>query len=265
MTAMKMEMQKTDDWYKNWFNNKEYLELYRHRNTADAKLVAKLLMKSVPISKGSKVLDLACGNGRHSVIIASKGLNVLGIDLSPFLISEAKKKLRSDYSKFKNSLRFEIRDMRKIGHKREFDLVVNLFSSFGYFDNDSENRRVISEVSGSLKNGGHFFFDFLNESYVRRNLVPIDMIKRNRKVIIQVREITGGFVKKNIVIIRNSSGKAYPEINVFHENIRLFTFDELKKMFAHCGLRIIKTFGDYFGTRFTKTSSERLIILARKI
>ncbi|MBZ0203482.1 MAG: class I SAM-dependent methyltransferase [Ignavibacteria bacterium] len=253
-----------DNWYKQWFNNKEYLELYKHRNSADAKAIAGLIMKNVPLKKGSYVLDLACGNGRHSVIIASKGFKVLGVDLSTFLISEARKKLKSDYSRYTRRLSFEIRDMRKLGFKNEFDMVVNLFSSFAYFRSDRQNKKVISEISASLKTGGFFFFDFLNESYVRRNLVPFDMTKRNRKVIIQVREITGGFVKKNIIIVSNSGGGSDNAVSSFYEMIRLYSLSDLRKMFKDNGLRILKTFGDYSGSKFNKKNSERLIILAQK-
>lgn len=253
-----------DNWYKKWFDNKEYLELYSHRNSADAKKAADLIVESVPLSRNSSVLDLACGNGRHSLIIASRGYNVLGADLSPFLINEAKKKLKNQYRRYRKKLSFELMDMRKIPYKNKFDLVVNLFSSFGYFDSDEENIKVVSGVSKSLRKGGYFFFDFLNENYVRKRLVPFDFSKRNRKAIIQVREITGGFVKKSIIIVKNPAGKLDPEISYFHEKIRLFDLNDFRQIFIKCGLKIVKTFGNYKGDKFNKQNSERLIIVARK-
>lgn len=254
----------SDAWYKKWFNRKEYLELYSHRNKQDAAKIAGLITKTLDLPKESKVLDLACGNGRHSVFFAKKGFDVLGIDLSHYLVKEAKKNLRTDYFKWAKRLRFEIGDMRRIGYKNKFDLVVNLFSSFGYFEQDSENFKVLKSISLSLKKNGYFFFDFLNEQYLRKHLVNYDITKRNRNIVIQVRNIRNNFVTKNIFLVRNKQNDKYPEINSFHEKIRLFSLEDFKKMFQAAGLKIIKTYGDYSGCAFNKHNSERLIILAKR-
>ncbi len=254
-----------DNWYKKWFNTADYLELYDHRNSTDAKKIVTLINRTIKLPKGSKLLDLACGNGRHSVFFAEKGYDVLGIDLSPYLIGEAKKKLRSEYRRFKKNLKFDIGDMRDLSRKNEFDIVVNLFSSFGYFEEESQNRSVIKRISRSLKKDGYFFFDFLNSEYLRRNLTAFDAQKRNRNIIIQVREITGKFVKKNILIIRNKPGSQYPELRRFHEMVRLYTLGELRSIFRSNRLKVVKLFGDYSGKPFRKNSSRRLIILAQKI
>ncbi|MEO8513319.1 MAG: class I SAM-dependent methyltransferase [Ignavibacteria bacterium] len=253
-----------DNWYKKWFSTKDYLELYKHRNSRDAAQIAGLITKTLKIPKGSKVLDLACGNGRHSLYFAKKGLDVLGIDLSEYLIGEAKKKLNTDYKKYKDNLHFEIRDMRNIAHTNEFDLVVNLFSSFGYFEKDSENFKVINSISKSLKKGGYFFFDFLNGDYLRKHLKPFDVSIRNHKVVLQVREIKGNAVYKSIVITGNNPKGRTPKVCKFHEMIKLYNLPDFRKVFAKNGLSIIKTFGDYTGSKFNVKSSQRLIILAQK-
>ncbi len=257
-------MSKPDNWFKKWFNTSHYLELYKHRDNTDAKKIVSLISKSIKLPIGANVLDLACGNGRHSILFARKGFNVLGIDLSPYLISEANKKLKSDYSSHKTNLKFEIKDMRKISHKSEFNLVVNLFSSFGYFEKDSENWKVIKSISDSLKSGGYFFFDFLNAAYLQKSLVPFDVKKRNHNLIIQVREVRGGFVKKNIIIIQNNQRSDYPLISNFYEKIKLYSINDFRKIFSKYKLNIIKTFGDYKGSKFNTAKSERLIILAKK-
>jgi cyclopropane fatty-acyl-phospholipid synthase-like methyltransferase len=254
----------TDNWFKAWFNSRHYLELYSHRDSNDARKIVSLITKNIKLPKGSRVLDLACGNGRHSILFARKGFSVLGIDLSPYLISEARKKLNSDYLSHKNNLKFEINDMRKINHKNEFDLVVNLFSSFGYFDKDSENFKVIKNVSDSLKRGGYFFFDFLNAAHLQKSLIPFDIKKRNHNIIILVREINNGFVKKNIIIIENNPGSDYSLVSDFYEKIKLYSINDFMKIFNKYGLEIVKTFGDYKGSRFNPAKSERLIILAKK-
>lgn len=251
-------------WFKKWFGTKEYLELYNHRNTKDAAKIAGLITRRLKLPKGSKVLDLACGNGRHSVYFAAKGYNVLGLDLSDYLICQAKNKLKGEYSRYKNRLKFEIRDMRNITHRSEFDLVVNLFSSFGYFERDSENFKVIKSIAGSLKPKGYFFFDFLNAEYLKKNLVHSDISKRNHKVLLQVREIKNNSVYKSIYIIKNNPEGKAPAVSSFTEMIKLYTLSDFKKVFAKNGLKILNLYGDYSGRKFEVNKSERLIILAHK-
>ena len=254
-----------DKWFKKWFNSGDYLDLYSHRNSKDAAKIAGLIFRNIKLPEGAKVLDLACGNGRHSIYFAKKGYDVLGIDLSPFLINSAKSKLKTEYAKHRENLSFEIRDMRSINHKNEFHLVVNLFSSFGYFESSRENQKVISSVSKSLVNKGYFFFDFLNTGYLEKNLVPFDYSAGNRKLIVQVREINKGFVVKNILIAKSKHRAAGLEVNHFQEIIKLYSIDDFSAIFPKHGLKIIKTFGNYSGSRFNKQKSERLIILAQKI
>lgn len=251
-------------WFKKWFGTKEYLEIYDHRNNKDAAKIAGLITRKLKLPKSSKVLDLACGNGRHSVYFAAKGFNVLGIDLSEYLISQAKKKIKGEFSKYKNRLKFEIKDMRNINHSNEFDLVVNLFSSFGYFESDAENFKVIKSISNSLKPKGYFFIDFLNAVYLRKNLVHTNITFRNHNVILQVREIKNNSVCKSIYIIKNNRNGYSPTLNNYTEMIKLYTLTDFKKVFSKNGLKLLNTYGDYSGRKFDVNKSERLIMLAQK-
>jgi SAM-dependent methyltransferase len=254
-----------DQWFKSWFNTQDYLDLYKHRDARDAKKIVSLVLKHVKLNKGANVLDLACGNGRHSILFAKKRFNVTGIDLSNYLINQARKKLSSDYAGYRSSLRFEIQDMRNLKHVSEFDLVVNIFTSFGYFESDSDNEKVIGTVAIALKRGGYFLIDFLNRDYLIKNLITYDVKKLNHKLILQVRTIKDNIVEKNIIIIKSSRNKkGYPLFNHFTEKIKLYSFNDFEAMFSKHGLNIIKVFGSYTGSRFIKEKSERLIIIARK-
>lgn len=260
-----MKRAENKPWFKQWFNTQEYLELYKHRDDTDASKIIKLLFKNIKLNKDAKVLDLACGNGRHSVLFAKKGFNVTGIDLSKYLINRANEKRRTDYYKYKRKLSFEIGDMRNIAHSKEFDLIVNLFSSFGYFENGKDNENVIKSISRALNTNGYFLFDFLNRYYLLKNLVPYDIKKEKDKIIIQIRGFTNGYVEKSILIVKNSKKTKIPILNRYKEKIRLYSLDDFRNMFSQSGLKIIKTFGDYEGRKYIKSKSERLIILARKI
>jgi SAM-dependent methyltransferase len=256
-------IKKTDDWYKSWFSTQDYLELYKHRDNTDASKIVSLIFNHINLPEGSSVLDLACGNGRHSVLLAEKGMKVTGIDLSDYLISQACSKKLTDYKDFAENLSFEIRDMRDIDHENNFDMVVNLFSSFGYFEDDKENEKVINSISRSLRKGGYFVLDFLNKDYLENRLVPFDVKRTEGKIIVQVREVKNSFVYKHILIFKNSV-EEYPALAQFTERIRLYTEENFRNMLAKNGLKVINVFGDFAGSKYDRNDSERLIIFSQK-
>ena len=125
-----------NDWFASWFDTNYYHLLYKNRNDDEARLLIEHLVGYLNLAPNSKVLDLACGKGRHSITLNELGFDVLGIDLSSNSIEEAKQ--------FENeTLHFDVCDMRNSFTKNTFDVVFNLFTSFGYFDNKSDNEKVI--------------------------------------------------------------------------------------------------------------------------
>lgn len=251
---------KKDEWFRVWFNSPYYLNLYKHRNNSDAKKIVNLLLNNFSFPQSSSLLDLACGNGRHSILFAKKGFNVTGIDLSEYLISSAKKKQRILSSKINSKLRFEIRDMRKLNYTNEFDIIVNLFTSFGYFKNDYENLMVLKSISRSLKIDGYFFLDFINKFYLSKYLEPFSVRADNLYIFIEQRKISSEFIEKKINIIDKKSYSA----TEFTERIKLYLLNDFIKMFSVTHLKILKVFGDYSGKLFNKFNSPRLIIIAQK-
>ncbi len=244
-------------WYEEWFSNKFYLELYQHRDEEDARQMINLLQRSISVNTKSRVLDIACGAGRHSLELGRRGFEVTGLDLSKFLIGEARKNLKN--SKEKDlKVKFLIKDMRDFNFRNSFDAAVNIFTSFGYFKDDSENFKVFENVSDSLRPGGYFVFDFLNKKYLEKNLVKYSRSKKGPFIISQRRKIDSGFVKKDITIMK---GK---EVLKFSEILRLYSPDEFKKAFNSYNLKIKNLFGDYFGNKFNENKSQRLIIIAKK-
>lgn len=244
-------------WYKKWFSNKFYLELYQHRDEEDARWMINLLQRSISVNTKSRVLDIACGSGRHSLELARRGFEVTGFDLSEFLINEAKKGLKESVEK-DLKVKFIIKDMRYFNFKESFDIAVNIFTSFGYFDNDEENFRVIKNVSDSLKKGGYFVFDFINKKYLEKNIVPYSIDRKGKFTIKQNRRIENDFVIKEISI---KKGKVELE---FNEVLRLYSLNEFKKVFESYKLRIQSIYGDYSGNKFNLNKSQRLIIIAKK-
>jgi len=243
------------EWYKDWFG-KEYLLVYPHRNESEAKRQIDFLEKYVGISKDEKILDLCCGNGRHAIELKKLGYDVIGIDLSEELLNSARKKASENNIDIKL-----IRcDMREIPYEGYFDIVVQFFTSFGYFDTDEENQKVLSAISRSLKVGGKFLIDYLNPDYVVNNLVEKDEKTLSGLLIKQERWIDSlkCRVNKKITIIANG------ESSVFNESVRMYSLDEIKVMLGKSELRLTDVYGDFDGAEYN-VNSPRMILIGRKI
>ncbi len=245
-------------WYKEWFSSKFYLKLYRHRNDEDARNLVNLIQRTLPLKKDDRVLDIACGAGRHSLELARRGYKVTGFDLSSYLINEARK-LCSKAPEKDLHVDFLINDMRNFNFNEKFDLAVNLFTSFGYFEDDKENFSVIKNASDSIKKGAWFVLDFINKEHIIENIVPYSRNKIGDEVLHQRRKIDGDFVVKDIRIISGSKELKYKEV------LKLYSLSELKKAFNSFNLKIIKKYGDYFGNPYNLKESKRIILFAQKL
>jgi 2-polyprenyl-3-methyl-5-hydroxy-6-metoxy-1,4-benzoquinol methylase len=242
------------EWFEDWFNSKEYLDVYQHRDESDAKLLFELIIKHIEIPIKGKVLDLACGPGRHSLLFARKGFNVTGIDLSENLLRVAESSARKE----KLKIQFIKADLRNIELTEKFDLVVNLFTSFGFFEKDEDNFSIFRTTSNLLKPGGYFVFDFLNSAFVESNLIRESSENKLNEKIIQKRRIEGDRVIKDIIIQYNGT------VKTFYESVKLYKWAELHGAIQENGLAIKKTFGDFMGSDFMEATSPRIIIIAQK-
>ncbi|HYF02866.1 MAG TPA: class I SAM-dependent methyltransferase [Patescibacteria group bacterium] len=244
------------DWYEEWFESPWYVKLYGHRSDEEAKKAIELVLKETRIKKGAKVLDLCCGYGRHSRALADCGYDVTGIDGSEFLIQKAIEEYGCENTHFIHL------DMRAEYPEAPFDLVVNFFTSFGYFDDDKQNELVLRRVFNALKKGGYFFFDFLNADFTKANLVAETVSNLNGSVITQKRRIENDYVIKDIFI--DSLGQHPEGLKKYQERVRLYTCEKLSRMLEDAGFIIEKNFGTYSGDEFLKKRSPRFITIARK-
>ena len=177
-------------WYKDWFGE-DYLQLYPHRNEADAARLIDLVASRVTLD-GTKLLDLACGPGRHAAQLIDRGARVTGIDLSGVLLETAKRV---------NDLNVVRGDMRVLPFADgAFDGVVNLFTSFGYFEDDNEHLAVLKEVNRCVRPEGAFVLDFLNAKTTVANIVPRETTTMGSEMVDVARDVTQGgrFVEKTI-------------------------------------------------------------------
>ena len=235
-------------WFRDWFDTPYYHKLYAHRNFDEAKRFMEHLIAFLKLPKGSAVLDIPCGRGRHAVFLNELGYEVTGIDLSRQNIGFAKQFE-------KENLRFVVGDMRK--HlSGSYDAVFNLFTSFGYFSDD-ENVEVLKNFKSGLNPGGVLVIDFLNISKVCEHLVPEEYIFADGINFHIRRKIDEGFLIKEIDF--TDKGNDYH----FEERVRCLDVETFKRMIAVAGMQIDAVFGDYNLGKFDASESERLILIVK--
>ncbi|MEO6940935.1 MAG: class I SAM-dependent methyltransferase [Candidatus Kapaibacterium sp.] len=243
-------------WYNHWFKDSNYTVVYDHRDDEEAEQMLELVERVTGRDQTRSVLDLACGSGRHALSFARRGYQrVTGVDLSETLLAKAELCAKEESL----SVTFAREDMRRFPIGDGYDLILNLFTSFGYFQLDEENEEVLARVASALNSDGWFVLDFLNPDWVRTHLVAHDerMLPDGGRVE-QTRWIEKGRVEKRLLIRHGE------EAQEFFESVRLFQLSDFLAMFERCGLRLSATFGNYGGAPFQAGQSNRLIMFVTK-
>lgn len=242
---------RSKEWFAEWFDTSYYHTLYKERNDDEAALFIKNLVEFLKLEKNINVLDLACGKGRHSVTLNKLGFNVLGVDLSANSIQCAK-------SLENETLKFAVHDMRQVIDGLKFRAIFNLFTSFGYFDDLSDNEKVIRSMNSMLEDDGLLIIDFMNAEKVIANLVKkevkhVDSIEFNIE-----RLYDGQHIFKHIRFDINGEKHHYTE------RVQALKEKDFRELLIENGFTITATFGDFSLKPFNTQSSDRLIIIARK-
>ena len=239
-------------WYQNWFGS-DYLEVYSHRDQKEAIRLVQLIHSNLNLKPDAHVLDIGCGQGRHLSIFAKNKFQITGIDLSSVLLRIAKE------NNLKNpTTNFIQADMRYLPLNFKFDLILNLFTSFGYFEDDEENKSVICQISNLLNKSGRFVFDYFNSNYIKNNLVPKHKEEVGEVVIEQERYIENSRINKKINLTKKGKKSTY------FESVKLYSPEEIYEMLRSVNLKIKTTFGNYDGSAFDD-QSPRLIVFGEKI
>ncbi|ULL17905.1 class I SAM-dependent methyltransferase [Paenibacillus sp. H1-7] len=239
------------DWYRKSFGD-DYLLVYKHRDMQGAYDEVKRMIEWLQLSPGADVLDLCCGMGRHSMALNDFGYNVTGIDLSEVLLSEARKLDGQHLVCFLQG------DMREVPLEGPYDAVVNLFTSFGYFEDDEQNVKVLKEIHRLLKVQGKFIIDFLNPEYVISHLVPFSTRDEDGITIEESRRIEDGFVRKSIVVKEGAEERTYME------QVKLFDLKRFQEMLRASNLEIDHVYGDYNASEYDRELSKRMIFVGHR-
>jgi SAM-dependent methyltransferase len=238
------------DWFSGWFDSPYYHILYKHRDDKEAESFINNIIRHLNILPDDNIMDLACGRGRHAIYLNKKGFEVTGTDLSPHSIAFA--------NQFSNSkLKFFVHDMREVFAKENFDVILNLFTSFGYFEKEEDNFRAIKALADSLKKDGLAVIDFMNTpkviaGLVKENLIKVDGIEFRVK-----KDLENGFIRKDIYF--HADGKDHHHI----EKVKAISREDFIKYFNFAGLVVSEIFGDYQLNEYSETSSDRMIFILR--
>ena len=236
------------DWFVDWFDTSYYHLLYQNRDEQEAERFIQNLVNFLNLPANSKLLDLACGKGRHAKFLSEFGHHVMGVDLSPNSIERA-----SEFAHEK--LRFQTHDMREVIETEKFDVIFNLFTSFGYFDDDTENKRMCDSISKMLVPGGQLLIDFMNATKVIQNLVPAETKIINGITFDISRTYDGQHIYKHIDVTEGE------HVSHFMERVQALKLSDFRSL-LETHFEIIHTFGSYDLTPFEEENSDRLILLA---
>jgi SAM-dependent methyltransferase len=240
-------------WYKDWFNSPFYHKLYFERDEKEAEAFIKKLIEHLKPAPGSRMLDVACGKGRHSKTLASLGFSVTGIDISYDSIAYAKQFE-------KDNLDFFVHDMRLPAWGSYFDYAFNFFTSFGYFKTRREHDDAIRTIANSLKPGGRFVIDYLNVHYAENHIVHNEAKEVNGTTynILRWHDETHFF--KKIVV----DDPSLTQPLAYTEKVAKFSLGDFTDMLAFQGMQVQEVFGDYQFCKYDVKGTPRLIIIARK-
>ncbi len=244
-------MSKQKEWFEDWFDSPYYHILYGHRDMQEAEFFLRNFVHKFNPPAQAKMVDLACGKGRHSIFLNSLGFDVTGVDLSKHSISLAKE--------FENeSLKFEVSDLRSLSVAGPFDYALNLFTSFAYFDDLATDEKVLLEIKKVLKPNGMLLIDFFNADKVLQTLVAEEE-KENEGVLFQLkRRFEDGQIVKTIDVHHQS------ETHRFEEKVQALRLQDFEALLVRTGFELLHTYGAYDFSSFDIHSSDRLILIAQR-
>ncbi|PSR55208.1 SAM-dependent methyltransferase [Adhaeribacter arboris] len=243
--------QQEEEWFSTWFDSPYYDILYKNYDVKEAQTFINNLIGHLQTKRTYRLLDMGCGKGQHALFLNQKGFNVTGLDYSAKNISFAKQFE-------KETLHFYQHDMRDIFRTAYYDLILNLFTRFGYFNSETENVVALRSTVSAIKPGGKLVIDFMNTNRTIQHLV------HNEEKIIEgvqfkiSRKVEKGYIVKTINV--TDAGQSH----TFYEKVRALTYDHFMEYFRMTSLRMVNVFGSYNLEPYHPETSERMIFILKK-
>ncbi len=247
-----------EDWFKKFYGDKDFFDFVGFKSNEETKKEVDFIINAISLPPPAKILDLCCGYGRHSIMLAKLGYKVVGVDLSDLYLKIAEKKAKKEGVK----IEFIKSDMRELPFKEKFDAVINMFTSFGFFD-DKQNMLVLKNAADALKPSGKFLLDVENKYYFILN----NCLKNRYEWKIS---------EDKIALISNNydveNEREIMEVNIYKNgkldkkcgyNIRMHTLPELIQMLNKFKMHPYKIYGNYDCNPFS-LESKRMIVVSSK-
>lgn len=245
-----MQLNGKKEWFATWFNSRYYHILYKSRDDKEARKFIESLCRWMKIPADSKLLDLACGAGRHSRVLHDLGYNVSGCDLSENSIKEARENSPEDMNFFVHDMRNEL--------PGKYDVIFNLFTSFGYFDDVCENLKVLKSAHNALNPEGRLVIDFMNSTKIVRDMKPLYELEIEGIQFHIEKEVVDGKIVKSISF--EDEGKSH----LYEEKVQALTYNDFSKLMDETGFDLTTCFGSYSLEPFNENNSDRLILICTK-
>jgi ubiquinone/menaquinone biosynthesis C-methylase UbiE len=216
------------------------------------------VLELLGLPAGANILDLCCGHGRHAIPLAQRGYQVTGLDLSEVFLRYARDKAAARGVE----VRWVQADMREVPFEGEFDAVLNLFTAFGYLENEAEDQKVLEQVHKALKPGGRFLIELLHREWLMRHLQPAGITHLDDGALVLQERRFDILSSRNIeqVILIDADGKRIE----YEHNERVYTATELARMLETAGLRVKRACGGLVEQEPLGLDSHRLVIVSRK-
>jgi SAM-dependent methyltransferase len=241
-------------WWQKFFDQ-HYVKDYQELEKRSSKEVDSII-QMLDLKPKAKVLDLCCGYGRHSIELAQRGYKVTGYDLSDFFLKKAEETSKA----LKLKIRFKKGDMRRLPFKDQFDAVVNMFTSFGYFDKETDDLKVLRGVCRVLKKDGLFLMDLKNREQLIRNFQRRRWHPEKDFTVLEDNFFdlfTGRWESTRTIVFGNGKRSEYSF------SLRLYTFAEMLSLLKKAGFLLEAVYGDFDFIEYS-LDSPRMILISRK-
>ncbi|MGO9058786.1 MAG: class I SAM-dependent methyltransferase [Candidatus Binataceae bacterium] len=245
-------------WYVDFFRD-DYLNVYNHLFTAErAEKEVAFAQRVLDLKAGARILDLCCGQGRHSVPFARRGFQVTGLDLSRAYLELAQQSAQAANV----TLKTIEADMREVPFHDHFDAIVNMYSSFGYLESETEDLKVLESAAKAIKPGGRLMLDMLNREWAVANYVQNDWHSGDDGTLyVERRDLDLATSRMHVKFtIIGADGGRHDSIG---HHIRLYTLTETTRLLQRVGLNMIGVFGGFDAEPYA-IGTRRMIVLAQK-
>lgn len=243
------------EWWQSFFDETTGQIMFHEEAWQRAEQSCDALISLLGLAPGAKILDLACGPGRFAIPLAKRGFRVVGLDICELYLDQARAKAQEH----RLQIEFVHGDMRAIPFENEFDAVINLFTSFGYFEREEDHLQVLREVRKSLKLGGRFLLELQNYHWLIKHFQARDWVERSGCLILEERKFNfeRNRIESRWIVLRGAERKEYKL------SLRVFTLAELLELFAQAGLKVLGYYGGLRGEPWS-LEANRLAILAER-